>query len=122
MPYRDPLWWRAMLDQAPAIVGGFLGALLHLLAALAAPRPWLPGHVTAALIEAILAWVVGFLCALYLGPLVAHWLGLDPKVAPEAVGGIKVIVGVIAWKALPILRDKTGEVLGDFLKRKSGSL
>jgi len=122
MPYRDPAWWRAMLEHAPAVVGGFIGGLLHLVAALAGPRPWPPGQVWAALAEAALAWIVGALCAAFIGPLVAHWLKLDPAAAPEAVGGVKVIVGVIAWKALPILRDKLGEALGDLIKRNSGSV
>lgn len=122
MPYRDPAWWRSMLELAPSVVGGFLGGLLHLLAALAAPRPWPPGQLKAALVESSLAWLVGGLCAAFVGPLVAHWLKLDAATAPEQVGGVKVIVGVIAWKALPILRDKVGETLGDLIKRKSGSL
>lgn len=122
MPYRDPSWWRGLAEHMPAIVGGFLGGLLHLLAMLAAPRPWPPGKLAGALIEAALAWLVGGLCAVFIGPLVAHWLKLDGAVSPEAVGGVKVIIGVIAWKALPILRDKIGDLLGDVLKRKSGDL
>lgn len=122
MPYRDPAFWRGLLEHLPAVVGGFLGGLLHLMAMLAAPRPWPPGQMRAALIEAALAWLVGALCAIFIGPLVAHWLKLDAAAAPEAVGGVKVIIGVIAWKALPILRDKVGDVLGDFLKRKGGEL
>lgn len=122
MPYRDPAWWRGVLEHLPAVVGGFLGGLLTLLAMLAAPRPWPPGHGRRAMIEALLAWLVGGLCATFIGPLVAHWLKLDGAASPEAVGGVKVIIGVIAWKALPILRDKVGDVLGDFLKRKGGEL
>lgn len=122
MPYRDPAWWRALGEVAPAIVGGLIAGLLHLVAALAGPRPWPPGQLTAALVEAALAWLVGALTAVFVGPLVAHWLKLDSGVSPEAVGGVKVIIGVIAWKALPILRDKVGDVLGDLIKRKSGSL
>lgn len=111
-----------LATQTPALVGGFLGGLLHMLAQLAGPRPWPPGQLTAALTEAALAWLVGALCGIYVGPLIAHWMGLEVKTAPEAVGGVKVIVAVIAWKALPILRDKVGDVLGDLIKRKSGSL
>lgn len=122
MPYRDPAWWRGMLEHLPAIVGGFLAGLLHLAAMLAAPRPWPRGQLRGALIEAALAWLVGGLCATFLGPLVAHWLQLDIAASPEAVGGVKVIIGVIAWKALPILRDKVADLLGDVLKRKSGDL
>ncbi|MBX3480075.1 MAG: hypothetical protein KF842_06720 [Caulobacter sp.] len=119
MPYRDPAWWAALRDQAGALAGGGLAAMLHLALTLAAPRPWPKGMLTAAAIEAFLALVAGFIAGVFIGPLVGHFLGVS---GAEALGGIKTIIGVVAWKALPVVRDGAGNLLAGWMKRKSESL
>ncbi len=99
MPYRDPAWWR---EIAPALAGGVMAALLVAFQVAAAPRPWPAGHVLKGVIETLAACVVGALAGIYFGPLVAQLTHLS---GPEAVGGVKVIVGVVGWRALPFLMD-----------------
>lgn len=99
MPYRDPAWWR---DVAPALAGGLMSAMFVAFLAVAAPRPWPPGHVPKAFVETLAAWIVGTLAAIYFGPLVAQLAHLE---GAEAIGGVKVIVGVVGWRALPFLMD-----------------
>lgn len=111
MPHRDPAWWRAMFDHAPSIIGGFLAGLLHLFVVLAGPRPFPPGRVVAGLIEAAIAWLVGGLCGVFLGPLIAHMVGIDAATAPEAFGGVRVLVAFLGWKVLPVLRDKITDAI-----------
>jgi len=99
MPYRDPAWWR---EVAPALAGGLMSALFVAFLAAAAPRPWPAGHITKAIVETLAAWIVGTLAAIYMGPLVAQLAHLE---GAEAIGGVKVIVGVVGWRALPFLMD-----------------
>jgi hypothetical protein len=115
MPYRDPAWWARLFEHAPEIAGGLIAALLHLMLALAAPRPYPPGFWRATLVQAAAAWLLGILAAVFIGPLIAHFFKVS---APEAVGGIKTIVGVVAWKALPGLQT-AAETL---IRRKSESV
>jgi len=105
MPYRDPAWWR---DVAPAIAGGLIAALITVFLLLAAPRPWPPGHVVKGLFEAACAWIAGLIMAVWVGPLVAQLFHIS---GAEGLGGVKVIVGVVAWKAVPIIQDLAKGIL-----------
>lgn len=109
MPYRDPdwlVWWR---DAAPALAGGLMAALLIAVQFLAAPRPWTPGHITRGVVETLAAWIVGTLAGIFFGPWVASLAHLT---GPEAIGGVKVIVAVIGWRALPLAADLAMKVAG----------
>lgn len=119
MPLKDPNFWRLLAEQGYALAGGAISALLHLGVAILAPRPWPPGMLRAAMIEAVLALTVGILAGIFLGPLVAHFFHLT---GGEAVGGVKTIIAVIAWKALPVVRDGAGAALAGLLKRKTEEL
>jgi hypothetical protein len=115
-PFQDPAWWR---DNGPALAGGLLSGLLLLFVKLAAPRPWPAGLLGAALAEAAAAWIAGFLCAVYVGPAIAQLLHVT---GPELVGGLKVIVGVMAWKSLPAVRDEFEKAAAALLQRKMEKL
>lgn len=109
MPYRDPawlMWWR---EIAPSVAGGLMAAMLIAVQFLAAPRPWPPGHITRGVVETVAACVCGSLAAIFLGPWVAKLANLT---GPEAIGGVKVIVGVIGWRALPFAADLAMKLVG----------
>lgn len=111
MPYRDPAWWRAMIDHAPALVGGFLAGLFHMLALLAGPRPFPPNRVLEALIEALAAWLVGALFGIFVGPWVAHLVGVTHETAPEAFAAIRLVLAFLAYKLLPVIRDELAKAI-----------
>lgn len=99
MPYRDPAWWR---DVAHPFAGGLIAMFLVAFQVAAAPRPWPEGHMLKGSVETLAALVVGTLAGIYLGPLVAQ---LTHVAGEEAIGGVKMLVAVVGWRALPILMD-----------------
>lgn len=99
-PTASPLVAMIETQAFAGSMGGLVAALVHVAAIVLAPTPATGRAARVAVIEGVFSIVVGGIVGQYLTDQVAHFL---PRLDQGDRQGIAFAVGVLAWRAAPIV-------------------